>query len=111
MADTLFTAGDEFTHTMRITEDKLPKTIPSSSTIEAALVDENEIVLISATGVSQGTPGSDWPSGVVVVVFSAALTGAVATPNLVQIQLRVTDSSGKPVSYWSAFFQVKASGI
>ena len=109
MADVLLTTGDHFEHPMFIEDDKVPRNIAASSTIVAALVDIDGLVLIGSTSVIAGTPGSDWPSGKIVVVFTDTQTGAVnGAPTAARIVAKVTTAAGKPTTYFSDYFQVIA---
>ena len=111
MADVLMTAGDDFEHPMLITEDDQPRGLNINSSVSAALVDENDVVLIGSTGQSPNTAGADWPGGRIVVVFAKELTGLIDAPKIGKIQVREVTPSGQTTSWFSEFFSIQKSAI
>ena len=111
MAEILMTAGDDFEHPMHLQNDKVPFIINSSSTVEAALLDEFDVVLISATNVSEATAGSDWPLSKVIVKFTSGQTTISDVPRLVKIEVQVATAAGKKTTYYSKLFELAFGAI
>ncbi len=111
MAEILMTAGDDFEHPMHLQKDKVPLEIDPSSTVEAALVDEFDVVLISATNVSEATAGSDWKLGQVIVKFTSAQTTIAGAPRIVKVEIQITTAAGKKTTHYSDFFELAFGAI
>ena len=96
---------------MHLQNDKIPFIINSSSTVEAALVDEFDVVLISATNVSEATAGSDWPLAKVVVKFTGAQTTISGVPRLVKLEIQIETAAGNKKTYFSELFELAFGAI
>lgn len=112
MADVLLVAGDDFEHPMWLEGDGTPEPIPLTATVNAALVDETGVTLISSTAVDSETAGSDWPSGKVVVKFTGGQTAGLVSAGskkLGRIYVRVTTAGGKKNTWRSELFTIEPS--
>ena len=70
--------------------------IDSGATIKASLTSVNKsTILITPVEVLEATSGSDWANSKVVVVFSAANTGAISEYKQAILEIQVDDSGKK----------------
>jgi len=112
MADVVMTRGNDFEHPMTLEDDGLPININSSSTLLAALLDVDDVVLITSTAISESTVGSDWSNGKIVVKFTSAQTTINGTPLEARIEVRIeTAATQQKTSYFSDFFTVAFSAM
>ena len=111
MADILMVAGDSFEHPMTLEDDKVPISINTSSTVEAALLDQDDVVLIPATTVSSATAGSDWAQGKIVVKFTSTQTTISNVPKLVRVEVQIATTIGSKTTYKSDWFELAFGAI
>lgn len=111
MADILMTAGDDFEHPMDLKDDGVSIVIPSAFTLNAALLDRDDGTLIASTAVVEGTAGSDWANGKIVVVFTNSQTASIPAPVLGRLEVQLTTGAGKKTTYFSKWFIIGFGSI
>lgn len=86
--------GDDFILPVNLTVNGAAHAVNLSATVTAAIVSADHAdVLLAAVTQSSGSPGANWATGTVAVVFTPAQTAAILETGTALIEIQVSDTT------------------
>lgn len=93
--------GDDFVVLVDLTANDLAYVVDAGAEVRACLISlDNRIALSDVVTQSSATAGAAWVTGRVAIVLGAAITAAITSVGLAQIEIQVSQGGGK--STWFA---------
>lgn len=89
--------GDDIAFEVSLTQDNAAFVIDASATVKASIVHDHTATATGPVTCSSGTTGADWPAGIVVVVFPAALSATIPHGRST-LEIQVNDPAGSGIT-------------
>ena len=102
--------GDDTIIPVQITRDFIDEVIAGTATVKASIITKNKRnILIAAVPVVEGTTGSSWATGLVVVALTSAQTGAIPASRMGSAYLEVQVNDGGITTWFTSIKLVQGT--